>query len=440
VFRGGFGVYQGFLGERRGDVFQPGYSQTTVQTLTTGPNGAPLPFLISNTFPGGITEPSGNSLGRQTALGQTVTFFNQDPGVAKLYRFSFGVQRELFGGWFMEATYLGNRGRNIEITRNLNAVPNKFLNLDNSRTAAQQANNTNLGGTVRSPFCNNVTGSTCTSGALYTGAGGTISRRTLLTPFPEFGAINTTNNDGETWYNSAQFTLDKRFSKGYGLQFAYTFSKWIQATEYLNAGDARPSKVRSDQDVPHRFSMSYFYELPFGRGQYIGKDVSKWANAVIGGWQIEGTYTYQSGAPVTFANDAFYLGGQIALPKGEQALNKWFNTAAFVSVVGGNPTCGGFATANANCATPVDHLRTLPLRFGDVRIDAINNMDIGLRKDVQIREGMKFQFRVEFINALNHPLFPAPVVNPGSATFGQIQASNQNNYARRAQLMAKFIF
>ena len=88
----------------------------------------------------------------------------------------------------------------------------------------------------------------------------------------------------------------------------------------------------------------------------------------------------------------------------------------------------------------MDHLRTLPLRFGDVRIDAINNMDIGLRKDVQLRESMKLQFRVEFINALNHPLFPAPAVNPGAASFGQVSASNQNNYARRAQLMAKFIF
>jgi hypothetical protein len=186
--------------------------------------------------------------------------------------------------------------------------------------------------------------------------------------------------------------------------------------------------------------MSYFYELPFGKGQYFGKGVNNWTNAIIGGWQIQGTYTYQSGFPVTFANDAFYLGGQIALPKSERTLNKWFNTAAFVSVAGGNPTCGAFATANANCATPVDHLRTLPLRFGSVRTDAINNMDIGLRKDIRLREGMKLQFRMEFINALNHPLFPGPVVNPGSSTFGVVTASNQNNYARRAQLLAKFIF
>jgi hypothetical protein len=60
---------------------------------------------------------------------------------------------------------------------------------------------------------------------------------------------------------------------------------------------------------------------------------------------------------------------------------------------------------------------------------------------------MKVQLRMEFINAFNHPLLNTGglsasqvVVNPASATFGQTSTSNQLNYARRAQLMAKFIF
>ena len=53
---------------------------------------------------------------------------------------------------------------------------------------------------------------------------------------------------------------------------------------------------------------------------------------------------------------------------------------------------------------------------------------------------MKIQLRMEFINAFNHPLFPGATVNPGSATLVRVLASNQHNYARRAQLMAKFIF
>ena len=88
--------------------------------------------------------------------------------------------------------------------------------------------------------------------------------------------------------------------------------------------------------------------------------------------------------------------------------------------------------------------RTLPFFFADVRSDPINNADLGLRKDIHIREGMKVQLRMEFINAFNHPLLntgtASTVVNPGSATFGQVVASNQQNYARRAQMMVKFIF
>ncbi|HZI49778.1 MAG TPA: hypothetical protein VFD75_18415, partial [Pyrinomonadaceae bacterium] len=100
----------------------------------------------------------------------------------------------------------------------------------------------------------------------------------------------------------------------------------------------------------------------------------------------------------------------------------------------------GATITNSSCATPVDHLRTLPFFFNDVRIDPINNADLGLRKDIRIREGMKVQLRMEFINAFNHPLFPGANVSPSSTAFGTVSASNQLNYARRAQLMAKFIF
>jgi len=443
VIRGGFGLYQGFLGERRGDVIQPGFSQTTIQPLTTSPIGGPLPNLISNPFPSGITEPSGSSLGKQTALGQNITFFNQNPKVAKQARWSIGIQRELFHGWVFEATYLADIGYDIEINRNLNAQPLSTLNTDNSRTVAMQTNNTNLGANVQNPFCNTISGGTCTA-PLFTGAGVNISRRQLLLPFPNFGTITTTNNDGKSWYHSGQFTLDKRFSKGYGLQLAYTWSKWLQQTEYLNAADAKPTKMISDQDVPHRFAMSAFYELPFGKGQPFASGASRWVDAIIGGWQLEGTYSYQSGFPVPFGSDVFYLGGKVSIPRSEQTKDRWFNTSAFVTVVGGTPTCTG--TTGANCATPVDHLRTFPLRLSDVRLDRTNNVDLGLRKDIHIREGMKVQLRAEFINAFNTPLLTTlsgnlPVVTPGTATFGGFSsATGQQNYPRRAQLMAKFIF
>jgi hypothetical protein len=434
VIRGGFGLYQGFLGERRGDVIQPGYSTTTTVPLTTNAAGAPLPFAFSTTnqpFANAVfQEPAGNTLGKQTSLGQAITFFNQNPGVSKQAKWQIGLQRELWGGWIVEAVYVGDHGYDIEINRNLNALPLQFLNADGSRTVAMNTNNTNLTGTVANPF----------RGGLIPNASATTSRSGLLNPFPNFGTITTTNNDGETWYHSAQISVQKRFSQGYGAQFAYTRSKWMQATEYLNAADPTPTWMISDQDVPNRFSMSAFYELPFGKGRTFFAGANRLVDSIIGGWQIQGTYTYQSGFPVAFANDAFYLGGDIALPKDQQTTSRWFNTSAFVNVLGATPVCAGFTAGSANCATPVNHLRTLPLRFANVRIDPINNADLGLTKNIRINETMRVELRMEFINAFNHPLLPAPVVNPSAANFGAVTGSNQLNYARRAQLGAKLIF
>lgn len=108
-------------------------------------------------------------------------------------------------------------------------------------------------------------------------------------------------------------------------------------------------------------------------------------------------------------------------------------------------------------------MRTLPLRFSGVRLDGINNVDLGLRKDIRLdgEATKKIQLRMEFINAFNNPLLPGPVVNPSSkgaaipglcdstsaktcpgdfGTINYLNTSNQLNYARRAQLSAKFIF
>ncbi len=78
--------------------FNAGYTRTTTALLTTAPNGAPLPFTFSTPFANTpILEPTGNSLGKQTNLGQAISFFNQNPKVSKQARMQIGIQRELRG-------------------------------------------------------------------------------------------------------------------------------------------------------------------------------------------------------------------------------------------------------------------------------------------------------------------------------------------------------
>ncbi|MBE3132999.1 MAG: hypothetical protein IMZ55_05975, partial [Acidobacteria bacterium] len=428
VIRGGAGLFAGFLGERRGDVITYGYSQTTTAGTTFNAYGAPIPRSWDNAFvvtP--IIEPVGNANGRQTNLGQGITFFNQNPGVSKQLRYQIGFQRELGGGFTVDVAYVGNYGYDIEITRNINALPAQYLNADNSRTAAMVANNTFLGASVVNPFAGLLPGTS------YNNA--TIARSQLMRPYPAFGDINTTNNDGKSWYNSGQFGLQKRFSQGYTLGVAYTRSKWMQATEYLNATDPMPTKMISDLDVTNRLSVSAVVELPFGKGKRFLRGASGVVNGLVGGWQIQGVYTYQTGFPIAFG-DLFYNGtdpdngSDIALPASERTILKWFNTDVFTS----------FLNSTSTNATAVSHLRTFKTRFSAVRQDNINNLDLSLLKTVSLPRGIGLQLRAEFINVLNEPYFPVPVTGQTSDTFGKVTAAAQSNYARRAQLGVKLLF
>jgi hypothetical protein len=433
VIRGGVGLFAGFLGERRGDVIQPGYSQTTTFPTITQASGAPIPRSWDSSLTSQpILEPVGNSQGRQTSLGNGISFFNPDPAVSKQLRYQVSVQREIGDGIVVDAAYVGNYGYDIEtftcttncaLGRNINALPRQYLNTDNSRTAAMNANNAFLTATVTNPFSGLVPGASIN--------GGTTSRTQLLRPMPGYGDITTSDNEGKSWYNSVQLGIQKRFSKGYTLGVAYTLSKWEQATEYLNAADAAPTRVLSDLDVKHRLSVSAIVNVPVGKGRTFLSNASGATEAILGGWQVQGVYTYQSGFPVTFGNDGFWNGQSLGLPKGERTTLKWFKTENITSVVNG---------ATANDSTPVNHLRTMPLRFDDVRRDSINSLDASLLKNIALKGRSQLQLRFEFVNALNSAYFPAPVVNPTATNFGQISASNQSNYARRAQIAAKVIF
>ena len=208
--------------------------------------------------------------------------------------------------------------------------------------------------------------------------------------------------------------------------------------EPANKGRIKSSTNKKRKETTSRLpperSHPWTVQISSGRCKQFLTHAGRFADAIVGGWQIEGTYTFQSGFPLRFANDAFYLGTKISIPKGQESLSRWFNTDAFVSVLGATaPSCGAFPAGSTNCASPADHLRTLPFYYADVRMQTINNVDLGLRKDIHINERMKVQLRMEFVNAFNHPLLSTlsgggAVVSPSSSAFGTVSASNQQNY------------
>jgi hypothetical protein len=418
VLRGGFGMFYGFLGERRGDVIQSGFSQTTNMVPTI--DNVNFIATLSNPFPNGITEPVGAKNAQQTFLGQNITFFNQYPKLPRVFRWSIGMQHEFRGGYLIEANYTGNKTVHVEMNRNLNAVPDQYLSTlptrDNTR-------NSYLTASIPNPFYGlaPVAGNTTT---IFNNT--TIARQSLLVPYPEFGSVTTTNNDGFSWYHGLELTFEKRFARSFTLMANYTFSKFMQATEYLNAADPLPTHVISTADVPHRLSLSGILALPFGKGQPIANLSNPVALRIVSGWQISGIWNIQSGFATGWGNILYYGDpSNILLPADQRTVAHWFNKAYF-------------DTVSANQL--VSNVRTWPLRFSQIRNPRQNNMDLALLKDTRITEGRIIQFRAEALNAANHPYFPGPVTTPTSATFGQIIASNQAAYPRRLQLTLKYIF
>jgi hypothetical protein len=279
-----------------------------------------------------------------------------------------------------------------------------------------------------------------------------------------------------------QTRIEKRFSKGYTFQASYTFSKFMQATELLNQDDIDPTEVISDSDYPHRFAASGIYELPFGKGQMFFANTNGVVSRLIGGWQLQGVYTFQSGAPIGFGNLA-YIGDlkDIRLPGDQQTPEHWFNSSGFVALrstvnnvttvirdANGRPiwvdfndpcknsynatTCPGTPLANPtgfnrDSGLGLDrNVRTFPMRFGYIRYPRQNNFDLSIVKNTAITELMRLQFRAEFINAFNRVWLANPNGTNGldtgvtSLTFGQINGSTGGNYARRIQLGLKLLF
>ncbi len=418
VLRSGYGIFYGFLGQRRGDVNQSGFSRNT-NFVPTLDNGLTFISTLSNPYPNGILEPLGAAQGQQTFVGNSISFFNEKPVMPQMQRWQAGFQRQIGQAFVLEGTYVGNRGTHIEIGQNLNVTPQRYLSTSPVR---DQATINYLSTNLPNPFIGLMP-----PGASGTFTGANLSRERLLRPYPQFDAVNQSRFDGYSWYHSAQFTLEKRFSRGYTVSGTYTLSKFMQATETYQADDLRPTEVISDLDRPHRVVVSGIYELPFGRGRHFGAQTNALVSRLIGGWQVSGVYTFQSGAPINWGNIIFNGNiNDIRLPSGEQGVNRWFNTNA------------GF---ERNAALQLgNNIRTFPLRFGFIRADQTNNYDLSMIKNTQIREGFNAQFRFEALNAFNTVLLPAPNTTPSVAAFGQAISSNQANYPRRIQLTLKFIF
>ncbi len=401
VLRAGYGMYFDSIGVNRTIARQTGFSQATLIQASLD-NGVTYVATNANPLPGGLILPKGASGGLVTSLGQSFSFY--DPSLKHGYsqRWSVGIQRMLPGQFLSEVSYVANRGTRLGVERQFNATPARYLSTSPLR---DQATINSLTQTFPSPFF-----------GLAPSYARTITRADLLRPYPQFGNLSAVVTDGYSWYHSMQLRGERRMRHGVSLQASYVWSKFMEATEYLNAADARPYESISQWDRPHRITASGIWEIPFGRGRRFGRQMPGAANFLLGDWQLNGIWAVQSGQPLGFGN-AIFIGDikSVALPSGARSVERWFNTDGF----------------NRDSRQQLQfNYRQFPLRFSGVRGDGQRAWDFSLFKTFPLAERIQLQFRAEVYNALNQPSFNNPNTNPTSAAFGSITdtASDARNW------------
>jgi hypothetical protein len=394
VIRGGYGIYYGTIGVDTFTAIQTGFSQSTPIQASLD-NGVTYPATLANPLPNGLLPALGAKGGLSTNLGQAITFIDANLKQPYSQRWSIGVQRMLPGQLMIDVSYVGNRSTHLPVTQQINNTPAKYL----STSAARDANTINfLTQQFPSPFSG--------LNSVYSSQ---ISRGTLLEPYPEFGQISVTRSMGYSWYHSLQLRSEKRFGKGASVQLNYTYSKFMQATEFLNPTDPSPYRVISDLDRPHVLSISGLWEVPVGHGRRYLSQGPKAVDFIAGGWQLQSTAVRQAGAPLGFGN-AIFNGDlhNIPLPKDQRSVDDWFNVNA------------GFNKVSAQQLA--NNIITFPLRFAGVRADGQNTWNFSLIKNYKVRERVGVQFRAEVYNAMNHPSFDVPNTSPTNSSFGVITA------------------
>jgi len=399
VLRGGAGV---FYNPRLTGVNSNGFTLTTAM-VTTIDGLTPLNNL-SNPFPAGLPQAPCASRSPDCLAGQTVSLPNPKLTTPKTTTWSTGFQLILPTQILFEANYVGSRTTDFNPGWGVNAFDPKFLDLG-----------FDLARPVPNPFFGLIPANV---GALGQSQ---VPLYQLLTPFPSFG-INTSQavpGTGHAQYHSLQLTADRRFSSGVSFLASYTRSKLMERSGYLNPGFSREvQNVISGIDRPHRLVFTGLWELPFGRGKAVGGSVPALVDAFIGGWQLNGIFTYQSGAPL---NTPGVPTGQSPSLGSARTFERWLNKDAF-SIVPNVPF----------------YQRTFQPRFGEVRSDAYKNADLSMLKNVRAGGRVTVQVRAELFNAFNLTQFGTPDLGLTSQNFGRI--SSQANLPRQFQFGLKLTY
>jgi hypothetical protein len=395
---------------------------------TLGTNADGLVFLNSLGTPGFVISPEGSEK------------------VPTSTNWNLSVQFEPFNNTIVEVAYVGNRGTHLYMPLvNINPKDIDFVE-------SLEAQNLNAETTFADPL-----GRRNLLGAVVA-----IQRNSVTAPYFGFNNLfRFLDPSANSIRHAGYVDVRRRMTRGLSFTANYTYGKSID-----DASDASPDvrtlttpttlgqqisyglprnadRAISTFDIKHNFSTTFVYDLPFGKGRQFLTDANSFVNAALGGWSLSGLVRLQGGQPyVPIITDTNRLGGtnraiRLDLVPGVPILNPRYS---YENCSVGN-VCEPYINPAAFMRPAKGSLGTAP-RTLDVRAPMQEYFDFSIQKDFPFPfdgdSNRRINFRVDFINAFNHPNLrytntgntpPAFGGLPNEALLAQADINTWNNFA-----------
>ncbi len=368
VLRGGFGMFfepEGTGGRVNLNSLPFRLSETVNQTQNVVPTRTLANFFLGTPLGSALANPQ---------LSPTYTHLK----VGYNEHYSLGVQEQLSNKTVAEVAFVGNHGVHLQSTNDFNdPAP---------------------------------------------GPGAIQGRR----PYQPFSTITFQSQDLSTNYTSLQAKVEHRAGNGFTGLMAYTYSKFLQFNQSpALGGNLGYEYALAPYDVPHNVALSGTYELPFGRGRRFLGQVNSFADAAIGGWQLQSIVVLRSGTPYTplVSSDVANTGvgsqrpdySSTSTPNFQRTLKTWFDKVRYVRA-SQNPD-GTARTGN-------DVYRYGQVRANTLRSDLFRQYDASLFKNFAMPRESVLSFRAEFFNLSNTTSFNAPNSIIDATAGGQVTSTS----------------